>query len=173
MPCPAFHLFLPTALSSVESIEVSTSTSRLIKIGRGTLECVDTKSLTLKVKNRWTASNATILGVATRNTGVIAAGGAGVVRFFDGIQRCIREVNLDRMITKIQVEKLWDSEYENAVDRVYLSCGTDGICCLEAGSDLEAVDDATSDHATSMSPLRALYSERYYWGNLVASNAFR
>jgi len=125
------------------------------------------------MKNRWTASNATILGVAARNTGVVAAGGAGVIRFFDGIQRCTREINLDRMITKVEVEKQWDSEYEKAVDRIFLNCGADGICYLEPGRDPESFRTVTREHATQTSSLRAIYSDRHFLRNWMTRHDFR
>ena len=46
--------------------------------------------MTLELKNRWMASNATILAVAARNGGVFAAGGSDFLRFLSGIQTSVR-----------------------------------------------------------------------------------
>ena len=101
--------------------------------GRGTLESINTRSLTIEAKNRWTASNATILAVAARNDGIFAAGGSGSLRLLSGIQSPIREIDLNRMITKIQIEESSLRDYDNGVERVYLGCGPDGVACVEFG----------------------------------------
>jgi len=36
--------------------------------------------------------------------GIIAAGGAGILRFFHGIQTSVLKVNLDRVIIKLEVD---------------------------------------------------------------------
>jgi hypothetical protein len=105
---------------------------------------------------------------------VIAAGGAGVVRFFDGIHKCFREVNLDRMITKVEVEKRWESEYDNAVDRIYLSCGADGIYFVEPGkANTESRDFMRNDTRAVPSSLLANYTDRQLVSSWMAQHSFR
>jgi hypothetical protein len=98
---------------------------KLTSEGRGTLEYMNTQSMKLEHKNRWTASNATILGVASRNCGVFAAGGSGKVRLFNGINR---EIDLDTIVSKIEVDPLYQNVYQNVAEQIYLGCGTNGVC---------------------------------------------
>ena len=136
-------------------------------LGRGTLECIDTHSMILESKNRWTASSATILAVASRNSGIFAAGGSGTLRLLNGIQNGIRDIQLDRMITKIEVDNTYQTEYKNVADQVYLGCGTDGIACVEFGTPLESEEHLPFGVTESRnSLLRGEYSDMYYFRNL-------
>jgi len=136
-------------------------------VGRGTIECINTRSLSIEAKNRWTASNGTILGIAERNTGVVTAGGAGVLRFFDGIQNCIREIDLDRIITRVEVERLSRTTFPNTADRLFVSCGPDGITSFEFGGDFESLEGEVidADTVTTSPLLAASYSDRYFLRN--------
>ena|SRR5438046_9493163 len=123
--------------------------------------------MTLESKNRWTASSATILGVAPRNSGIFAAGGSGTLRLLNGIQDGIRDIQLDRMITKIEVDTVYQREYKNVAEHVYLGCGTDGIACVEFGTPLESEEQSTAGVTESRSSLlRGEYSDMYYFRNL-------
>jgi len=135
--------------------------------GRGTLESINTRNLTLEIKNRWTASNATILAVAPRNGGVFAAGGSGSLRLLSGIETGIRDIDMNRMITKIQVQRSAHEGYYDAVERVYLGCGTDGVACLEFG---HPSDDGDLGGQTAQPPgslLANQFSDLHYFGRRV------
>ena|SRR2546429_3814811 len=135
----------------------------LLTTGRGTLECFNTRTLRLESKNRWTASGAIILGIASRNCGLFAAGGSGTLRLLDGIDDGIRDIDLNCMITKVEIETNNSNEFRNAAERVYLGCGADGISCVEVGNDLEAME---TEHPpmTPESLLRSQYSDMHYFG---------
>ena len=121
----------------------------------------------LESKNRWTASNATILGVASKNSGIFAAGGSGTLRLLNGIQNGIRDIQLDQMITKVEVDNNYQREYKNVAEQVYLGCGTDGIACVEFGTPLESEEELTGGVKESLhSLLRGEYSDMYYFRNL-------
>lgn len=121
--------------------------------------------MTLVAKNRWAASNATVLGIATRNNGVIAAGGSGVIRLLSGIHSGVRDIDLGSVVTKLQTCTSENGEqYKNAVDKIYLGCGGNGIACLEFGYDSDAPDPAETDY--SMPLLSAQYSDMYYLGSM-------
>jgi hypothetical protein len=131
--------------------------------GRGTLEYINTQSMKVESRNRWTASNATILGVASRNSGVFAAGGSGNLRLFHGINPGFREIDLDSMISKIEVDPLYQTEFQNVAEQVYLGCGANGVACVEFGFSPE-----DEDFMDETSPLRdALlvgeYSDMHYF----------
>lgn len=121
----------------------------------------------MESKNRWTASSATILGVASRNSGIFAAGGSGTLRLLNGIQNGIRDIQLDCMITKIEVEASYQRDYRNVAEQVYLGCGTDGVACVEFGLPIgpeEGLSEGRSHHPTSL--LSGEYSDMHYLGNL-------
>jgi hypothetical protein len=122
----------------------------------------------LESKNRWTASSATILGVASRNSGVFAAGGSGTLRLLDGIQRGIRDIQLNRIITKIEIDACQgNGDYKNVADQVYLGCGTDGVACVEFGTPTESEEESRerlSHHSDYL--LRGAYSDIHYFGNM-------
>jgi hypothetical protein len=120
--------------------------------------------MSLVSKNRWTASNATILGIATRNNGVIAGGGSGVVRFLSGIHNGVRDVDVGSVVTKIQTGTLAGGSFKNAVDQIYLGCGANGIGCLEIGSTSEDQDLDDTSYSTSL--LSAQWSDMHYFGNI-------
>ena len=123
--------------------------------------------MTLESKNRWTASTATILGVASRNSGIFAAGGSGTLQLLNGIQNGIRDIHLDRMITKIEVDTACQREYKNVAEQVYLGCGTDGIACVDFGTPLEPEEQSTAGVTGSRSSLLCgEYSDLYYFHNL-------
>lgn len=121
----------------------------------------------LESKNRWTASSATILGVASRNSGIFAAGGSGTLRLLNGIQNGIRDIQLDQIITKIEVDNTYPREYMNVAEQVYLGCGPDGIACVEFGAPLESKDQSMMGETESRkSLLRGEYSDMYYFRNM-------
>jgi|SRR5579859_2404240 len=135
--------------------------------GRGTLERINTETLKLEGKNRWSTSRASILGVASRNNGVFAVGGSGNLRLLKGIQTGTREVEMDCMMTRIEVESMSPSAYRNVVDRLFLGCGTDGLACVEFGfrEETEERDEERGD-ANPWSPTSYLawqYSERHFF----------
>lgn len=123
----------------------------------------------LESKNRWTASSATILGVASRNSGIFAAGGSGTLRLLDGIQRGIRDIQLDRMVTKIEIDASCQraSDYKNVAEQVYLGCGTDGVACVEFGTPTGSEEESRERpcrHSGSL--LSGEYSDIHYFGNM-------
>jgi hypothetical protein len=121
--------------------------------------------MSLVSKNRWTASSATILGIATRNNGVVVGGGSGVVRLLSGIHNGVRDIDLGTVVTKVQTGMSADGGcYKIAVDQIYLGCGGNGIACLEIGSSSEDEDLADMIQPTSL--LSAQYSGMYYFGNM-------
>lgn len=138
--------------------------------GRGTLESINTRNLTLEAKNRWSASNATILAVAPRNGGVFAAGGSGSLRLLSGIQTGVRDVDLKRMITKIQVDGSAQGGYYDAVDRVYLGCGTDGVACVEFGHPSDDGDLVERHTRLPSSLLEGQFSDLHFFGRRVGLN---
>ena len=132
--------------------------------GRGTLECVNTQKMAVEYKNRWTASNATILSVAPRNCGVFAAGGAGKLSLFNGIHDCVRDIELDKVIIRIEVDSCSQKIYRNTVEQVYLGCGADGIACVEFGIPAETevqLEDGREQRIDSL--LTGEYSDMYYF----------
>jgi len=130
--------------------------------GRGTLECFNTRTLRLEVKNRWTASSATILGIAVRNCGLFAAGGSGYLRLLDGMDHGIRDVELDCMVTKIEIDSN-DSGCRNAAERVFLGCGANGISCVEFGNSGDATE-VEQQPTYPESLLRGQYSDMHFLG---------
>jgi hypothetical protein len=121
--------------------------------------------MSLVSKNRWTASNATILGIATRNNGVVAGGGSGVVRFLSGIHKGVRDVDVGSVVTRIQTgTSATGGCFKNAVDQIYLGCGANGIVCLEIGFSSEDEDLEETSHSTSL--LSSQLSDMHYLGNI-------
>ena len=141
-------------------------------VGRGSIELINTKTLSLEAKNRWTASRAAILGVACRNSGVFAVGGSGTLRLLDGVQNGIRDVEIDRMITRIEVETTLLSGYDNVAGRVYLGCAADGLACVEFGRSLEIDDDEEEQELYQSRFARSLlageYSDRHFLGRIFS-----
>jgi hypothetical protein len=123
--------------------------------------------MTLEDKNRWTASSATILGVASRGPGVFAAGGSGTLRLLNGIQIGIRDVELGQMITKIELETACQNIYRNVSERVYLGCGIDGVACVEFGfpDELKEQGESPLDGKANCrdSPLAGEYSDIHFF----------
>jgi hypothetical protein len=102
--------------------------------------------------------------VASRNNGVFAAGGSGSLRLLSGIQNGIRDIDLNRMITKIQVEGSSQGDYYNVVERVYLGCGTDGVACVEFG---HPSDDGKACEGETQCPgslLAGQFSDLHFFG---------
>ena len=121
--------------------------------------------MSLVAKNRWTASNGTILGIAMRNNGVIAAGGSGLVRLLSGIHCGVRDIDLGHVTTKVLTSTSTNGGcYKNAVDQIYLGCGANGLACLEVGYAKEAPDIVERDYSQSL--LSGQYSDMYYFGSL-------
>jgi hypothetical protein len=134
-------------------------------VGRGTLEYFNTRTLRLDSKNRWTASSATILGIAARNCGLFVAGGSGHLRLLDGIDDGFRDVELNCMVTKLEVDSSDSNGCRNSAERVYLGCGADGIACVEFGNG----DHDTETIQPPMIPeslLRGQYSDMHFLGRL-------
>ena len=128
------------------------------------MECFNPRTLKLEWKNRWTASSATILGIAARNCGLFAAGGSGQLRLLDGIDDGVRDIDLNCMVTKIEIETNGSEEYRNAAERVYLGCGADGLACVDFGRDDN--DDSEIEERPSIpsSLLRGQYSDMHFLG---------
>jgi hypothetical protein len=122
--------------------------------------------LKLESKNRWTASGATILGIASRNCGLFTAGGSGTLRLMDGIDDGIRDIDLNCMITKVEIEANNSNEFRNAAERVYLGCGADGMSCVEFGNDPDAMETEHPPMAQG-SLLRSQYSDIHYFGRFI------
>jgi hypothetical protein len=122
--------------------------------------------MTLEGKNRWTASNATILAVATRNNGVFVGGGSGQLRLLNGIQTGIREIELDQIVTRIEVDSLGSHTYQNAVEKVYLGCGVEGVACISFGLPAEFERQPLEESSLfSESLLAGEYSDMHYFGS--------
>ena len=120
--------------------------------------------MSLVCKNRWTASNATILAVAARNNGIFTAGGSGTLRLLDGIQTGVRDLDLDQIITKMEVEASCQGKYRNVAERIYLGCGPDGIACVEFGFTADAEGGSTQRPSESTSSLLAgEYSDMHFF----------
>lgn len=123
-------------------------------------------------KNRWTASRAAILGVASRNSGVFAVGGSGTLRLLDGIQTGVRDVELDRLITRIETDSSGSSGYDSVAERVYLGCAADGLACVEFGVPLEYDDDEEQESNQgsrfAISLLAGEYSDRHFFGRMFS-----
>jgi hypothetical protein len=123
--------------------------------------------MTLESKNRWTASSATILDVASRNSGVFVAGGSGMLRLLHGIQTGVRDIQLDTMITKIEIDDSCQRDYRHAAEYVYLGCGTDGVACVKFGHPTGSEERSTegrSYHPTSL--LSGEYSDMHYFRDI-------
>jgi hypothetical protein len=129
------------------------------------LESLNTRTLRLESKNRWTASSATILSISARNCGLFTAGGSGTLRLLDGIDDCIRDVDLNCMITKIEIESNESNECRHAAERVYLGCGADGIACVEFGNESDAME-IDKPQMIPESLLRGQYSDMHFLGRL-------
>jgi hypothetical protein len=130
-------------------------------VGRGTLEFINIQTMTLECKNRWTASSAAILAVASKNGGVFAAGGSGKLRLLDGIHTGVR---LDRIITRIRVEESCEGSYQNVAEKVYIGCGTDGVARVEFGFPSISDEQPTEDRSDPL--LTGEYSDTHYFGNM-------
>lgn len=52
----------------------------------------------------------------------------------DGIQGCVRTLELDRLITKMEVDPSTMGDCRNSVERVFVGCATDGISYIEFGA---------------------------------------
>lgn len=116
-------------------------------------------------KNRWTASRATILAVAARNGGVFAAGGSGTLRLLDGIQTGVRDVEIDRMITRIEIDSSFVGDYCNATEHVYLGCGADGVARVEFGHSEDLEKSSTETRSSFPGSLLAgQYSDLHFFG---------
>jgi len=103
--------------------------------------------------------------VASRNGGVFAAGGSGSLRLLSGIQAGIRDIDLHRMITKIQVEGSSQGDYYNGVERVYLGCGTDGVACVEFGYPSDDGEQGEGETERPSSLLAGQFSDLYFLGS--------
>lgn len=132
--------------------------------GRGTLECINTRTLKLESKNRWTASNAAILAVAPRNSGIFAAGGSGKLRLLNGIHTGVRDIELNRMITKIEVGPS-HSTYHNVAEQVYLGCGGDGVACVQFGIPNDDDPDDRILHRVGSSLMAGQYADLHFFGS--------
>jgi hypothetical protein len=109
------------------------------------------------------------LAVAARNCGVFAAGGSGNLRLLDGIQTGIRDVELDRVITKIEVEPSYSSNYRNSAERVFLGCGADGISYVEFGTSMDSEQEISTGRGAGymQSLLSGEYSDMHYFGRFL------
>jgi hypothetical protein len=123
--------------------------------GRGTLERINSKTLQFEARNRSTVSSATVLALVPRNNGIIAAGGAGTLRFYDGIHTSVREVDHDSVITKIEADSANAGGYHNNPDRLIVSCGPAGI--LSVGFGAEKISDSGSRESDASSSFPAEY----------------
>jgi hypothetical protein len=102
--------------------------------------------------------------VASRNGGVFAAGGSGSLRLLSGIQTGIRDIDLNRMITKIQIEGSSKGDDYNGVERVYLGCGTDGVACVEFGHPSQDGEPGEGEIQRRGSLLAGQFSDLHFFG---------
>ena len=116
--------------------------------------------------NRFTASNASILAVAPRNSGVFVAGGSGNLRLMNGILTGVRDIELNRMINKIEVAPN-NSTYNNVAEQVYLGCGADGVVCVQFGvpNHDDEPDDRFNTDRLGSSLLAGQYSDLHFFGS--------
>jgi hypothetical protein len=127
----------------------------------------------IESRNRWTASNATILAVAARGSGVFAAGGSGTLRALDGIGIGVRDFEVGYMITRLEIEPS-SGGYHNAAARVYLGCGIGGVACAEFGlPEKNSPEDDAEERTLMDSVLASELSDLYYFRNRFFWPQFR